>query len=94
MAENKLGEMDLVFFIFASPIIYSFMLATGLMMALIGSVLSSTVAIIMPPLCFIKIVGTKATRAQIVTSVAISAIGFVCAIVGTYSSLKAIATSY
>ncbi|XVF40904.1 hypothetical protein PTKIN_Ptkin01aG0154200 [Pterospermum kingtungense] len=61
-----------------------------LMMALIGSVLSSTVAIIMPPLCFIKIVGRKATRAQIVLSGTISAIGIVCAAVGTYSSLKGI----
>ncbi|XWS65324.1 hypothetical protein CRYUN_Cryun05aG0083600 [Craigia yunnanensis] len=57
----------------------------GLMMALIGSVLSSMVAVIMPSLCFIKIVGRKATRAQIVFSSTVAAIGIVCAIVGTYS---------
>ncbi|XP_052482716.1 amino acid transporter AVT1A isoform X2 [Gossypium raimondii] len=34
----------------------------GLLMALIGSVLSFMVAIIMPALCFIKIVGRKASR--------------------------------
>ncbi|XVE60976.1 hypothetical protein DITRI_Ditri06bG0003800 [Diplodiscus trichospermus] len=89
----------------------------GLMMALIGSVLSSMVAIIMPSLCFIKIVGRKATRQQVymqciywlivvtvkrssstyeqvVLSATIAATGIVCAIVGTYSTLKGIATKY
>ncbi|XVE95773.1 hypothetical protein REPUB_Repub02eG0128700 [Reevesia pubescens] len=66
----------------------------GLMMSLIGSVLSSMVAIIMPSLCFIKIAGAKATRAQIVLSATIAAIGIVCAIVGTISVLKGIASNY
>ncbi|EOY08949.1 Transmembrane amino acid transporter family protein, putative isoform 2 [Theobroma cacao] len=66
----------------------------GLMMALIGSVLSSMVAIIMPSLCFIKIVGRKATRAQIVLSITVAAVGIVFAIIGTYSALKGIASNY
>ncbi|XWS59008.1 hypothetical protein CRYUN_Cryun08bG0083400 [Craigia yunnanensis] len=64
----------------------------GLMMALIGSILSSMLAIIIPSLCFIKIVGRKATRQQIVLSATIAATGIVCAIVGTYSTLKGIAS--
>ncbi|XP_022742548.1 amino acid transporter AVT1A [Durio zibethinus] len=66
----------------------------GLMMALIGSLLSSMVAIIMPSLCFIKIVGRKATRAQIVLSATIAVFGIACAIVGTYSTLRGITSHY
>ncbi|KAJ9180985.1 hypothetical protein P3X46_009162, partial [Hevea brasiliensis] len=58
-----------------------------LVMALIGSVLSLLVAVIMPSLCFLKIKGKKATRTQIILSSTIAALGIICAILGAYSSL-------
>ncbi|XP_059428312.1 amino acid transporter AVT1A isoform X1 [Corylus avellana] len=66
----------------------------GLVMALIGSLLSIIVAIIMPALCFLKIVGKKATRTQIVLSTTIAVLGTICAILGTYSSVSDIVKSY
>ncbi|WOL19705.1 vacuolar amino acid transporter 1 isoform X2 [Canna indica] len=66
----------------------------GLMMALIGSLLSILVAIIVPGLCFLKIAGDKATPLQVVLSKAIVALGIVCAALGTYSSISNIASNY
>ncbi|XP_030484485.2 amino acid transporter AVT1A [Cannabis sativa] len=79
----------------ASSVCAAFLLPFfGLVMALIGSLLSILVAIIMPALCFVKIMGKKATTFQIVSSVAIAGLGIVCAIMGTYSSLLQIVKSY
>lgn len=66
----------------------------GLVMALIGSLLSVLVAIIMPASCFLKIVGNKATPTQIVLSILIIALGIVSAVLGTYSSISQIAKKY
>ncbi|CAA7407334.1 unnamed protein product [Spirodela intermedia] len=66
----------------------------GLMMALIGSLLSVLVAIIFPALCFLKIVRSRATPLQVTLSVAIIGLGVACAVLGTYSSLSRIAGSY
>lgn len=66
----------------------------GLLMALIGSVLSFMVAIIMPALCFIKIVGRKASRTDIVLSSTVAVIAIICASLGTYSALQGIASNY
>ncbi|KAB2037568.1 hypothetical protein ES319_D03G084500v1 [Gossypium barbadense] len=66
----------------------------GLLMALIGSVLSFMVAIIMPALCFIKIVGRKASMTDIVLSSTAAVIAIICAIFGTYSALQGIASNY
>ncbi|XP_055828556.1 amino acid transporter AVT1A [Solanum dulcamara] len=63
----------------------------GLVMALIGSLLSILVAVIMPALCFLKIIGKKATRTQTVSSITIVAVGIASAALGTYSSLSGIA---
>lgn len=63
-------------------------------MALIGSVLSFMVAIIMPALCFIKIVGRKASRTDIVLSSTVAVIAIICASLGTYSALQGIASNY
>ncbi|KAB5551693.1 hypothetical protein DKX38_009004 [Salix brachista] len=60
----------------------------GLLMALIGSVLCLFVAVILPALCFLKIMGKKATRTHVVLSSITAALGIFCAIVGTYSSLS------
>ncbi|GMY19391.1 amino acid transporter AVT1A, partial [Fagus crenata] len=66
----------------------------GLVMALIGSLLSILVAVIMPALCFLKIKGNKATRTQIVSSTTIAVLGVICAIIGTYSSVSEIVENY
>ncbi|XP_020205718.1 amino acid transporter AVT1A [Cajanus cajan] len=66
----------------------------GLVMALIGSLFSILVSAIMPSLCFLKIIGKKATKRQVALSVAIAASGIICGILGTYSSLLSIADSY
>ncbi|XP_010914086.1 amino acid transporter AVT1A isoform X1 [Elaeis guineensis] len=66
----------------------------GLVMALIGSLLSILVAVIMPALCFLKIARNKATHLQVIVSIAIVALGIVSAAVGTYSSITRITSSY
>ncbi|XP_010505884.1 PREDICTED: vacuolar amino acid transporter 1 [Camelina sativa] len=66
----------------------------GLVMALIGSLLSILVAIVMPALCFIKIMGNKATRTQMILSSIIVAIGVVSGTLGTYSSVAKIIRNY
>ncbi|CAN8287024.1 unnamed protein product [Cochlearia groenlandica] len=62
----------------------------GLVMALIGSLLSILVAIVMPALCFIRIMGNKATRTQMILSSIIVGIGLVSGTLGTYSSVAKI----
>lgn len=66
----------------------------GLVMALIGSLLSILVAVIMPALCFLKIVRSKATHLQIILSIIIIVVGVIGAVLGTYSSISQIASSY
>ncbi|XP_028766685.1 amino acid transporter AVT1A-like [Neltuma alba] len=66
----------------------------GLVMALIGSVLSILVAVIMPALCFMKIMRGKATKTQVALSITIAVLGVVSGILGTYSSVKRLAESY
>ncbi|RDX62726.1 Amino acid transporter AVT1A, partial [Mucuna pruriens] len=62
----------------------------GLVMALIGSLFCEIVSVIMPSLCFLKIVGKKATSTQVALSVIITTIGVICGILGTYSSVLSI----
>ncbi|XP_030519983.1 amino acid transporter AVT1A [Rhodamnia argentea] len=66
----------------------------GLVMALIGSLLSVLVAVIMPALCFLRIMGKKATKMQVILSTAIAVVGVVSAVLGTYSSISQIAKNY
>ncbi|PIA58898.1 hypothetical protein AQUCO_00400032v1 [Aquilegia coerulea] len=66
----------------------------GLVMALIGSLLSILVAVILPALCFLKIVRNKATTVQVILSVIIVVLGIISAALGTYSSLAKIVNSY
>lgn len=66
----------------------------GLVMALIGSLLSVLVAIIVPALCFLRIMGNKATKMQVVLSTAIVVVGVISAALGTYSAISQIAKSY
>ncbi|KAI8562489.1 hypothetical protein RHMOL_Rhmol03G0040300 [Rhododendron molle] len=65
----------------------------SLVMALIGSLLSVLVAVIMPALCFLRIV-KKPTTTQIVLSTGTIVLGVVSAILGTYSSLSEILEKY
>ncbi|KAJ4958113.1 hypothetical protein NE237_025224 [Protea cynaroides] len=66
-----------------STVCVAFLLPSfGLVMALIGSLLSILVAVIMPSLCFLKIV-RKATRLQVILSVSMVALGIISAAVGT-----------
>uniref|UniRef100_A0A0D9YZG8 Amino acid transporter transmembrane domain-containing protein n=1 Tax=Oryza glumipatula TaxID=40148 RepID=A0A0D9YZG8_9ORYZ len=66
----------------------------GLVMALIGSLLSILVAVIMPALCFLKIRQNKATTAQVVASIGIIILGIISAALGTYSSVLRIVENY
>ncbi|XP_020218089.1 amino acid transporter AVT1A [Cajanus cajan] len=66
----------------------------GFVMALIGSLFSILVSVILPTLCFVKIVGKKATYTQVVLSVVIAAFGVICGVLGTYSSVLNIMKSY
>jgi len=65
----------------------------GLVMALIGSLLSILVAVILPALCFLRIV-KKPTKTQIVLSTGTVVLGVVSAALGTYSSLSEIVKKY
>ncbi|KAL2464589.1 Transmembrane amino acid transporter family protein [Forsythia ovata] len=66
----------------------------GLVMSLIGSLFSVLMAVIMPALCFLKIVGKNATRVQVMLSVAIVALGTISAVLGTYTSLSELVRQY
>ncbi|URE10845.1 Transmembrane amino acid transporter protein [Musa troglodytarum] len=69
-------------------------IAACLVMALIGSLLSILVAIVMPALCFLKISKNKAKPLQIVLGTTIVALGIISAALGTYSAISRIASSY
>ncbi|PKA65447.1 Lysine histidine transporter 1 [Apostasia shenzhenica] len=66
----------------------------GPVMSLIGSLFSIIVAVIVPTLCFLKISWNKASTLQVVLSFIIAAVGFISAILGTYSAVSKIAKSY
>lgn len=66
----------------------------GLVMALIGSLFSVLMALVMPALCSLKILGKKASRTQIILSIAIVALGIVSATLGTYTSVSQLAKNY
>ncbi|ONK69658.1 uncharacterized protein A4U43_C05F25370 [Asparagus officinalis] len=66
----------------------------GLLMSLIGSLLSILVAVIMPALCFLKIARKKATTLQVILCCGIFGLGIISAVLGTYSSISKIASNY
>ncbi|KAA8539277.1 hypothetical protein F0562_025969 [Nyssa sinensis] len=63
---------------------------TGLVMALIGSLLTMLVTLILPCACFLSILREKVTRFQVSVCILIIAIGVVSAVFGTYSALAQI----
>ncbi|GMJ03793.1 hypothetical protein like AT2G41190 [Hibiscus trionum] len=91
---NPLTKYPFGSLVFSTVVVAFVMPFFGLLMALIGSLLSFMVAIIMPSLCFIKIAGRKASRIDIVLSATFAAIAVVCAIVGTYYALRGIVSNY
>ncbi|KAL5208267.1 hypothetical protein ABZP36_032702 [Zizania latifolia] len=79
----------------ASTVCIAFLLPFfGLVMSLIGSLLSILVAVIMPALCFLKIAQNKATHSQVIASVGIVILGVIGGAFGTYSSLTRIVQNY
>ncbi|XP_047160217.1 amino acid transporter AVT1A-like [Vigna umbellata] len=66
----------------------------GYVMALIGSLFSILVSVIFPSLCFMRIVGKKASNTQVALSVVITAFGVIFGVLGTYSSVVNIVNSY
>ncbi|CAH9134868.1 unnamed protein product [Cuscuta epithymum] len=66
----------------------------GLVMALIGSLLSILLAVIVPSVCFLKIMGKTVTNTQRATSIAVVIVGIICAALGTYSSVSNIVKQY
>nr|GMD48106.1 vacuolar amino acid transporter 1 [Ipomoea batatas] len=51
-------------------------------------------AVIMPTLCFLKILDKKVTTVQRVASITVVAVGIISAALGTYSSVSKIAKQY
>ncbi|XP_039057133.1 amino acid transporter AVT1A-like [Hibiscus syriacus] len=78
--------------VFSTVVVAFVMPFFSLLMALTGSLLSFMVAIVMPSLCFIKIAGRKASR--MVLSATIVVIAAVCAMLGTYISVRGIVSNY
>lgn len=66
----------------------------GYVMAFIGSFLSMTVSLILPCACFLAIFGKKISMIQIFFCVMVMLIGFICLVLGTYSSISGIVASY
>ncbi|KAF2942508.1 amino acid transporter AVT1C isoform X1 [Oryza sativa Japonica Group] len=71
-----------------------FFALTGLVMALVGSLLTMLVTYILPCACFLAILKRKVTWHQIAACSFIIVVGVCCACVGTYSSLSKIIQNY
>ncbi|XP_027938061.1 amino acid transporter AVT1C-like [Vigna unguiculata] len=65
----------------------------GLVMSLIGSLFTMLVSLILPCVCFLKILRSKVTRLQAAVCVTIIIVGVVCSAFGTYSALSEIIKS-
>ncbi|KAE9589894.1 putative amino acid transporter, transmembrane domain-containing protein [Lupinus albus] len=65
----------------------------GLLMSLIGSLLTMLVTLILPCACFLRILKGKVTQLQVVLCITIITVGSVSAVFGTYSALSEIVKS-
>ncbi|CAL0321293.1 unnamed protein product [Lupinus luteus] len=65
----------------------------GLLMSLIGSLLTMLVTLILPCVCFLRILKGKVTQLQAVLCITIITVGSVSAVFGTYSALSEIVKS-
>ncbi|GAA0163868.1 hypothetical protein Leryth_009128 [Lithospermum erythrorhizon] len=66
----------------------------GIVMSLIGSLFSVLMSVVLPALCFLKIIGQNATQGQVVTSICIISVGMVSAIIGTYIAIADLVKQY
>uniref|UniRef100_A0A5B7APE1 Putative vacuolar amino acid transporter 1 n=1 Tax=Davidia involucrata TaxID=16924 RepID=A0A5B7APE1_DAVIN len=66
----------------------------GLVMALIGSLLTMLVTLILPCACFLSILREKVTRSQVLVCILIIAVGIISSVFGTYSALSKIIASF
>ncbi|KAE8713897.1 Transmembrane amino acid transporter family protein isoform 3 [Hibiscus syriacus] len=62
----------------------------GLVMSLIGSLLTMLVTLILPPACYLSILRGKVTRFQATLCIMVIAVGVVSSVFGTYSALSKI----
>ncbi|CAE6038233.1 unnamed protein product [Arabidopsis arenosa] len=62
----------------------------GLVMSLIGSLLTMLVTLILPPACFLSIVRRKVTPTQMMLCVLIIIVGAISSVIGSYSALSKI----
>ncbi|XP_010555810.1 PREDICTED: vacuolar amino acid transporter 1 [Tarenaya hassleriana] len=62
----------------------------GLVMSLIGSFLTMLITLILPPACFLSILGRKVTPLQVMVCILIIIVGGVSSTIGTYSALSKI----
>ncbi|EOA26900.1 hypothetical protein CARUB_v10022989mg [Capsella rubella] len=62
----------------------------GLVMSLIGSLLTMLVTLILPPVCFLSIVRKKVTPTQMMLCILIIIVGTVSSVIGSYSALSKI----
>ncbi|XP_012570063.1 amino acid transporter AVT1C-like [Cicer arietinum] len=65
----------------------------GLVMSLIGSLLTMLVTLILPCVCYLRILRGKVTRLQTGLCITVIIVGVVCSSVGTYSALAEIVKS-
>ncbi|RHN81466.1 putative amino acid transporter, transmembrane domain-containing protein [Medicago truncatula] len=65
----------------------------GLVMSLIGSLLTMLVTLILPCVCYLRILRGKVTRIQAGLCITIIVVGVACSSVGTYSALAEIVKS-
>ncbi|RZB44558.1 amino acid transporter AVT1C-like [Glycine soja] len=65
----------------------------GLVMSLIGSLLTMLVTLILPCACFLRILRGKVTRTQAALCITIITVGVVCSAFGSYSALAEIVKS-
>jgi len=65
----------------------------GFVMALIGSLLTMLVALILPCACFMCIAGKKITKLELILCIFIIVVGVVSAVIGTYSAVSGIVNS-
>ncbi|KAJ0046971.1 hypothetical protein Pint_06003 [Pistacia integerrima] len=65
----------------------------GLVMSLIGSLLTMLVTLILPCACFLSILRGKTTRVQVTLCIIIIVVGVISSVIGTYSALSKIIES-
>uniref|UniRef100_M1B3F8 Amino acid transporter n=2 Tax=Solanum tuberosum TaxID=4113 RepID=M1B3F8_SOLTU len=65
----------------------------GLVMALIGSLLTMLVTLILPCVCFLRILKGKTSRLQVTICVFIITVGTASALIGSYSAISKIIQS-